>query len=423
MSQQSNQSSTSNQGDQGDTQPDRPTNAAVSSPGAVSQGSPTLTFKGGGWVILLSVVLVLLVMGWSLLGPMLGRRPIGDGYSLESYGYDLTTLAIDRNELVGSGFPRGFLPSRDDPKHLAGREMAIFNEQNRPKYVVTSDRVIGAVINGQPHAWPLSMLNAHEIVNDTVGGIPVAATYSPLCDTAIVFDRRIGDRAMKFEVSGLLSDSNLVFYDKSEEGSSEQTATTDERRPSLFLQLARKPVAGPLAKGATIEMFPDVCITTWADWLKTHPDTTVAERDPQTIRRMKEISYARYFLTPQYESPVSPLPDAAELAARGLREKSPVVAIDLGGKWNILAIESLLDALTPNADGSRETRLTVDGVELEVFMPKGPAVARVRRVDGKPLVTIPCLVFAANAILGTEKPLAWVEVPKGAGSAVPTASE
>jgi hypothetical protein len=108
--------------------------------------------------------------------------------------------------------------------------MAIFNEQNRPKYVVTSDRVIGAVINGQPHAWPLSMLNAHEIVNDTVGGIPVAATYSPLCDTAIVFDRRIGDRAMKFEVSGLLSDSHLVFYDKSEEVSSEQTATTDERR-------------------------------------------------------------------------------------------------------------------------------------------------------------------------------------------------
>jgi hypothetical protein len=106
-----------------------------------------------------------------------------------------------------------------------------------------------------------------------------------------------------------------------------------------------------------------------------------------------------------------------------LREKSPVVAIDLGGKWNILAIESLLDALTPNADGSRETRLTVDGVELEVFMPKGPAVARVRRVDGKPLVTIPCLVFAANAILSPEKPLAWVEVPKGAGSAVPTASE
>jgi hypothetical protein len=101
MSQQSNQSSSSTQGNQGDTQPDRPTNAAVSSPGAVSQGSPTLTFKGGGWVILLSVVLVLLVMGWSLLGPMLGRRPIGDGYSLESYGYYHTTHAIDRNELVG----------------------------------------------------------------------------------------------------------------------------------------------------------------------------------------------------------------------------------------------------------------------------------------------------------------------------------
>ncbi len=405
-----------------DTQPERPIDASpkssTGSPSDAAQGSPTLTFKGGGWVILLSVLLVFLVMGWSLLGPLLGRRPIGDGYSLESYGYDLSSLAINRDELVGSGFPRGFLPSRDDPKHLAGREMAIFNEQNRPKYVVTSDRVIGAVINGQPHAWPLSMMNAHEIVNDTVAGIPVAATYSPLCDAAIVFDRRVGDGggASKFEVSGLLSDSNLVFYDKSEEGDARE-----DHRPSLFLQLARKPVAGPLAKGGEITMFPDVCITTWADWLKAHPDTTVAERDPQMIRRMKEISYSRYFLTPQFESPVSPLPDAADLAARGLREKSPVVAINLGddamtGTWRLLAIESLLDAIAPGADGSRETKLTVDGVDLEVFMPKGPAVARIRRADGKPLLTIPCLAFAAHAVLGRGEPLTWIEVPKTPGA-------
>ena len=130
--------------------------------------SPTLTFAGGGWVIALAGVLVALLLGWSLLGPLLGRHPIGDGRTLESYGFDLSTLLIDRKELTPSGNPRGFLPSLDDPNHLRGAEIVVYNEQNRPKYLVTTDRVIGAVVNGQPHAWPLSMLNAHELVNDTV---------------------------------------------------------------------------------------------------------------------------------------------------------------------------------------------------------------------------------------------------------------
>lgn len=391
------------------------TESESQTPQVTPQGSPTLTFRGGGWVIVLSVILVLLVMLWGLLAPLLGRRPVGDGFNLDSYGYDLSFLTIDRDELVGSGFPRGFLPSRDDPKHLAGRDMAVFNEQNRPKYVVSSDRVVGAVINGQPHAWPISMLNAHEIVNDTVAGVPVAATYSPLCDAAVVFDRRVGEggRPLQFEVSGLLSDSNLVFYDKAEEGD-----TRDDRRPSLFLQLARKPVAGPLAKGATIQALPNVCITTWADWLAAHPDTTVAERDPDMIRRMKEISYARYFLTPGYESPVSPLPDDAMLEKRGLRAKSPLVAIWIGERWRLLAIENLLDAIPAGADGSRETRLMVDGVELMVQMPKGPAVARISRADGQPILTVPCLAFAAHAVLGARSEADWIDIPRPADAPV-----
>ena len=345
---------------------------------------------------MLAGVLVVLLLGWSFLGPMLGRHPIGDGRSVESYGFDLTNLRIDRDDLVASGNPRGFLPSLDNPKHIRGSEMLVYNERNRPKYVVSTDRVVGVVIGGQAHAWPLSMLNVHEVVNDTVGGIPVAITYSPLCDSAVVFDRRVGGEPRLFEVSGLLVDSNLVFYDKAPTG-------TDAGRhaPSLFLQLERRAIAGPLTEGdGALVTFPGVAITTWSEWLSAHPETTVTERDPQAIRRMKEISYARYFLTPALEFPARHAPTTAELEAQGLRLKSPMVLCRIGERWTALAIEPLIEVLASNGGSDRTLRRTVDGVELVIHLPAGPAVARVTRSDGEPLETIPCLWFSVPQVAG-----------------------
>jgi len=357
----------------------------------------SLTFRGGGWVILLAAILVVLLLGWSLLGPILGHRPVGDGRTLESYRFDLSMLLIPRDSLRPSGHPRGFLPSLDAPAHLRGAEMTVYNETNRPKYVVTSDRVLGIVIGGQAHAWPLSMLNAHEVVNDTVAGIPVAATYSPLCDAAIVFDRTVAGIVRNFEVSGLLVDSNLVFYDKPA-----KDADPEKHVASLFLQLERRAIAGPLAvHGATLEVLPGACITTWADWLAVHPETTVTLRDPQMIRRMKEISYARYFLSPSLEYPAAPLPTEQELASRGLRLKSPMVAFELGDGWTLMSVE----ALVAKASGGRESVFTCGGVEMRAHLPSGPAVARLERVDGKSLRTVPCLLFAAESVLRERVPI------------------
>ena len=383
----------------------------MSDPVSTKGSNPAqLTFRGGGWILLLAAVLVVLLLLWSLLGPMLGHRPTGDGRTLESYRFDLTTLLIPRETLRPSGNPRGFLPSLDAPAHLRGAEMTIYNEQNRPKYVVTSDRVLGIVIAGQAHAWPLSMLNVHEVVNDTVAGVPVAATYSPLCDTAIVFDRVLDGQARNFEVSGLLVDSNLVFYDKAptQDAAREQSAGSPaaEHVPSLFLQLERRAVAGPLAaKHVTLNVLPGACITTWADWLAAHPDTTVTLRDPQTIRRMKEISYARYFLTPTLEFPAEPLPGADVIAATGLRLKSPMVAFELGTGWRMASLESL----TAKAAGAPELEWTSDGVALRATLPAGLGVVRLERADGVPMRSIPCLYFAAEAVVRPFQPITLVQ--------------
>ena len=370
-------------------------------PNEAEHRGASLTFRGGGWVILLAAILVVLLLGWSLLGPILGHRPVGDGRTLESYQFDLSALRIPRESLRPSGNPRGFLPSLDAPEHLRGAEMTVYNEANRPKYVVTSDRVLGIVIGGQAHAWPLSMLNAHEVVNDTVAGTPVAATYSPLCDTAIVFNRVVGGEPRLFEVSGLLVDSNLVFYDKAAKGSDAEAYAS-----SLFLQLERRAIAGPLAAaGTTLEVLPGACITTWSDWLATHPDTTVTLRDPQMIRRMKEISYARYFLSPNLEYPAEPSPSAEAMASQGLRLKSPMVALELDAGWRMVSVE----ALAAKAAGSRELTFGCDGVQLRAHLPIGPAVARIERVDGTPLRTVPCLLFAAEAVLHEQLPITLIQ--------------
>lgn len=371
---------------------DRPSPAANG-----SAGSPTLTFRGGGWVIVLAAALVVLLLGWSLLGPALGRRPIGDGRTLESYGFDLANLAIDRAELVPSGMPRGFLASLDDPAHLRGSEITIYNERNRPKYLVPTDRVLGIVVNGQPHAWPLAILNVHEVINDTVGGVPVAATYSPWCDSVSVFDRRVGGAVRAFEVSGLLCDANLVFCDKPvpTEGAAAGADSGSESEPSgssLFVQLDGVAIAGPLA-GTRLERLPGACITTWADWLAAHPTTTVTERDPATIRRIKEISYARYFLTPKLDFPASPVPSDEDLAAAGQRLKSPMIAVRSGGGWELLDVEAMLSDAGPERIVARE----VAGRPVRVHLPRGPAVARVESLDGAPFETVPLLRFAAEA--------------------------
>jgi hypothetical protein len=276
--------------------------------------------------------------------------------------------------------------------------MQVYNTQNRPKFVVPTDRVMGIVIDGAAHAWPLSLMNVHEVVNDTVAGRPVVATYSPLCDTAMVFDRTVAGSVRRFEVSGLLYDSNLAFCEKLQpaaEGTPAPTAAS-----SLFSQLEARAIAGPLAKdGVTLTPLPNVCITTWADWLARHPDTTVTLRDPDMIRRMKEISYARYFLERHLEAPVAPLPAEDALAQSGLRLKSPMIAIRTAADrpWTLLSIEAMVaEGLAPD----RTIRKTIDGVELVVTVPIGPAVARVERADGAPVLAVPVLYFAAFAILG-----------------------
>jgi hypothetical protein len=257
-----------------------------------------LTLRSGGWVIVVSAIVCAALTAWAIIPAVFrfAERGPGDGQRVESYGFDLTTCLVPREHVVPGYLHRDLVESIVNPQHLRGAEMDAHNEAIRGNYVLPEDRVLGVVIGGEARAYPVSVLNCHEIVNDTLGGTPVAVTYNPLCDSAAVFDRRVNGRTLEFGVSGLLYQSNLVMYDR---------AAGPDDVESLWSQLQARAIAGPAAAaGATLRSLP-VDVTTWADWLRRHPQTTVIHREAEMVRRYKETNYAGYFRAAKLMFPVN----------------------------------------------------------------------------------------------------------------------
>ena len=407
----------------------------------MSQNSPTvrpsLTFGSGGWVIALAGVLVLLILAWAFAGIFTGHHPKGDGQSVNTYGFDLSNLQTNGGAFVASGNPRDFLRSLDQPKVLPGHEMLAYNAKLRSKYVVTSDRVIGVEINGKSRAYPLDVMNVHEIVNDELTGVPIAVTFSPLCDSAVVFDRRVNGEPLQFGVSGLLLDSNLVMYDKQAEVAAQPRINSQDAKPatqdginsdqaqlvaaaspsSLWSQMAGKAIAGP-ALGKTLTQIPNVNVCTWKHWLAMHPTTEVILPDPQDEQRMKSFSYSRYLLSPRIDFPIgrkalvnalpNPSPnnessDAANHSAQSQTEsklnmnaempaKMPVIAITAGGETRVVTLREAADR---GADAP--WNFVVGGVPIVLLSQKDPASVLVGSSDGTPIQVTPCLWFVWQA--------------------------
>lgn len=242
----------------------------------------------------LAAVGTLAVLGFALAGLLSGARPIGDGRDPATYGFDLSGLVAGPGVVSGSGNPRDFLQPLDVTATMPGSGMAQWNATQRTKYIVSTDRVVGLTLGGESRAWPLSVLNVHEVIHDTLGGVPIAVTYSPLCDCAVVIDRRIGGRTIEFGISGLVLDSNLLLYDRGGK----------DHVPSLWSQLAFRAVSGPLS-GTPMQPIEGVHIGPWKQWLADHPETTVPLPDDAMRKRIKATSYERYWLAGKPMFPVS----------------------------------------------------------------------------------------------------------------------
>jgi hypothetical protein len=114
---------------------------------------------------------------------------------------------------------KDFRTSRVWPKdmHPAIHKPEFDTVSDAQSWMHQKEPVISVVIKNKARAYPLGILLFHEIINDKLSGVPLAVSYCPLCNTAIVFDRRIEEKVYSFGVAGVLRNSNLVMYDRTTE--------------------------------------------------------------------------------------------------------------------------------------------------------------------------------------------------------------
>ncbi|WP_421852161.1 DUF3179 domain-containing protein [Oricola sp.] len=190
-------------------------------------------------------------------------------WKAEGWRTDFENVTINLERVLSGGPPRDGIPSIDDPQFIAIAEETSLDEQ---------EPVIGLAINGDARAYPIRIVTWHEIVNDTVGGVPVAVTYCPLCNSSLTFDRRLDDEVLEFGTTGKLKDSNLIMYDRASD--------------SWWQQFSGDSVAG-IHAGKMLTLLPSR-LQSWAEFKAENPDGKVLVPSNPNMRDYGRNPYAFY---------------------------------------------------------------------------------------------------------------------------------
>lgn len=245
--------------------------------------------------------------GWK--GHLLARIDPGFGTFLR----DDAPSNIRVEEIQWGGVRVDGIPALDNPRMIPSAKAT---------YLKPGEPVFGISMNGDSRAYPLRIMDWHEMANDVVGGVPVSLAYCTLCGAAIAYDGR-GSNGVTytFGSSGFLFRSNKLMYDR-------QTRT-------LWNQLTSKPVLGDLVETSVQLRLLPVVLTTWQEWQHQHPDTMVLDLNTGYDRPyVPGAAYGHYFSSKNTMFPVwqrnSILPTKARIYALrldGVPKAYPVEAL------------------------------------------------------------------------------------------------
>ena len=247
---------------------------------------------------------------------------------------DPAKIDLDLRFLVWGGVLQDDGSSRSIPSLV---EPAMV-EAEEAVYLESTDRVFGVSINGDARAYPLRIMNWHEMANDVVGGVPVALAYCTLCGSGILYDTDVDGDKYVFRSSGLLYFSNKLMYDLTTGG--------------LWNQFTGVPVTGSLVESGVRLNIRPVTLTTWGDWLATHPDTLALDINTGYQRNYSSegepgAAYTEYYGSPDLWFPVGEYDER-------LQVKDVVYGIEIEGEAKAYPVETVgMEALVNDEVGGK----------------------------------------------------------------------
>ena len=311
----------------------------MDTPGVSGRTAIVPGFREGGWVIVLTLAAMAAIVLWRLPVILAGldSRSLGDGKTVESYGFDLSSCDVPEHLLATAGLPRDGIQPLNRPDTMSPEDAAEipWGGHGKGAFLIPSERVVGLEIGGQARAYPLSILNWHEVVNDRLGGRDVLVVYNPLADAVTAFDATVNGQVLEFGFSGLVYQSAALIYDRTD-------------APSLWCPLLGEAVSGPRA-GTALQPIR-ATVVRWQDWHDRHPDTDIVAPDLTRKKLYKRKPYESYRGADSLRYPVEP-----ELPQDLRPNKAPVVVVEQGGERRVYPIESIYEQA--GEDGSWTTDL------------------------------------------------------------------
>jgi len=244
-------------------------------------------------------------------------------------GFDVSNASIPVDEILAGGPPKDGIPALSSP---------ILLDTVDATNMQPNDRILGIELDGIARAYPISILNWHEIVNDQINDQQYAVTYCPLCGTGVAFYSDVAGKVTEFGVSGLLYNSDVLLYDRNTN--------------SLWSQILGEAVAGKLL-GEKLKPIP-ISHTTWRDWIAQHPDTKVLSTETGYSRDYDRNPYAGYERSRQlYFSVNNTAPD-------NYHPKEQVIGLEFNGVYKAYPFVEL------EKHGQSRFKDTVNGISVTI---------------------------------------------------------
>lgn len=230
--------------------------------------------------------------------------------SINKYNdFNLGNSIIPIEQILHGGPPRDGIPSIDNPK---------FIPHNRATFLNNEDRILGLFYKNIARAYPIKILNYHEIVNDKIKDESIIISYCPLCGSGIAFSPHLDKPDVRFGVSGLLYNSDMLLYDRETE--------------SLWSQIMGLAISGKY-KGKKLDrlILQD---TSWGNWKKLFPNTQVLSTNTGYFRDYQSHPYGNYDLNSAIYFPV-------KHSSKRYHAKEKVLGIEINNKFKAYPFSEL----------------------------------------------------------------------------------